>query len=257
MTQTGIGIASKPIWVDLASKDAAGSRAFYEKLFGWRVEVNPDPQYGGYGRATLDGRDAAGIGPTQSPDQPTAWSFYVAAENAAGIAQRIEAAGGKVVAPAFDVGDQGRMATFQDPAGAFFSVWQPTRMGGFQTTGSNAFSWAELNARGVEKAVPFYQGVFGWTSKRSPIPDAADYIEFQVDGESVAGATEMSPTMPAGTPSHWLVYFGVDDIDAAYRKALDLGAHEALAPQDFPGGRFAIILDPQGATLGLLRTDRA
>ena len=57
----------------------------------------------------------------------------------------------------FDVGDQGRMAVFQDPAGAFISAWQGTRMGGFQTNAPNSFSWAELNARGVEKALPFYR----------------------------------------------------------------------------------------------------
>ncbi len=38
----------KPIWVDLSSGDRAGSRAFYSRLFGWQVDVNPDPQYGGY-----------------------------------------------------------------------------------------------------------------------------------------------------------------------------------------------------------------
>ncbi len=255
MAQIAIAIASKPVWVDLASRDAAGSRAFYEKLFGWRVEVNPDPQYGGYGRATLNGKDAAGIGPTQSPDQPTAWSFYVGTEDAAGVARRVVDAGGKVVAPAFDVGDQGRMATFQDPAGAFFSVWEPTKMGGFQTQGSNAFSWAELNARGVEKAIPFYQSVFGWTTRRSKLPDAPDYVEFQIDGESIAGATELSAAVPAGTPSSWLLYFGVDDVDAMYRKALSLGASEMLAPQDFPGGRFAIISDPHGAPFGLLKAE--
>ena len=47
------------------------------------------------------------------------------------------------------VGDQGRMAVYQDPAGAFISAWQGTRMGGFQTNAPNSFGWAELNARGV------------------------------------------------------------------------------------------------------------
>ena len=33
---------------------------------------------------------------------------------------------------------------------------------------------------------------------------------------------------------------------------LDLGAKEMVAPADFPGGRFAIVSDPQGATFGLM-----
>ena len=65
-----------------------------------------------------------------------------------------------MIAPPFDVGDQGRMAVFQDPAGAFISAWQGTRMGGFQTNGANAYGWAELNARGVDKALAvLHEGV--------------------------------------------------------------------------------------------------
>src|SRR4051812_31790244 len=70
-------VANKPAWVDLGSKDAAASRDFYAKLFGWDVEVNSDPQYGGYAIAKAGGHDAAGIGPTMSPGQPTTWSFYI------------------------------------------------------------------------------------------------------------------------------------------------------------------------------------
>ena len=61
----------------------------------------------------------------------------------------------------------------------------------------------------------------------------------------------MNPMVPAEVPSYWLVYFAVDDVDASFRKAIELGAREMLGPQDFPGGRFAIVADPQGAVLGL------
>jgi predicted enzyme related to lactoylglutathione lyase len=54
-------------------------------------------------------------------------------------------------------------------------------------------------------------------------------------------------------PSYWTVYFTVDDVDRAFKQATDLGATEMLAPQDFPGGRFAIVSDPQGAVFGLLK----
>jgi hypothetical protein len=60
--------------------------------------------------------------------------------------------------------------------------------------------------------------------------------------------------VPKEVPSYWLVYFNVDDVDKAFKKAKELGAQEMLAPDDFPGGRFAIIADPQGAAFGLLKT---
>lgn len=252
MADSATAVANKPAWIDLASKDPAASRAFYGKLFGWQIEVNPDPQYGGYALAKIDGKDVAGIGGTQSPEQPTAWSFYVRTDDAEDLGRRVQTAGGTVVAPAFDVGDQGKMAVFQDPSGAFFSGWQSSQMGGFQTQGANTFSWAELNARGLEKVLPFYREVFGWTAK-STGNDAMPYTEFQVDGESVGAAMEMNPMVPAEVPSYWLAYFGVDDVDRAYRTAIDAGAREMLAPRDFPGGRFAIVSDPQGAAFGLLQ----
>ena len=52
------------------------------------------------------------------------------------------------------------------------------------------------------------------------------YTEFLRDGRPSAGAWEMSPELPAEVPSYWQIYFSVEDVDAAHRKALDLGAQE-------------------------------
>jgi predicted enzyme related to lactoylglutathione lyase len=251
MADVATRITNKPAWVDLATKDPAAARDFYTKVFGWNVEVNPDPQYGGYGLAKVGGKDAAGIGGTQSPDQPTAWSVYIGTDDIDAQANQVAAAGGTVAAPPFAVGEQGRMAVYQDPSGAFISGWEPTQMGGFQTQGANSFGWAELNARGVDSTIPFYQQVFGWTPKSVGSADQA-YTELQVEGTSIAGATEMNPMVPAGTPNYWLVYFSVNDVDATHRSAVAAGARELLAPMDFPGGRMSIVSDPQGAAFGLM-----
>jgi len=251
MAETATAIVNKPAWVDLSTKDAAAARDFYANLFGWEIEVNPDPQYGGYGRARIGGKDAAGISPTQSPEQPSAWNVYIGTDDIDALAGRVSSAGGTVVMAPFDVGDQGRMAVFQDPTGAFISAWQTKRMSGFQTDGSNAFGWADLNARGVEQALPFYEQVFGWTLKPSGSPDQP-YTEFEIDGHAFAGAAEMDPMVPASMPNYWMVYFTVDDVDRAHQKATDLGARELAAPFDFPGGRMSIVSDPQGAAFGLM-----
>jgi predicted enzyme related to lactoylglutathione lyase len=102
--------------------------------------------------------------------------------------------------------------------------------------------------------LPFYRNVFGWSTKSSPMGEGQpDYNEFQIDGQSVAGAWEMNPQIPAEVPSYWQVYFAVDDVEAAFRKALELGAKEQVAPTEYPGGQFAIVTDPQGASFGLIR----
>src|SRR5438034_1010590 len=82
-------IINKPGWVDHALSDATAARDFYSKLFGWTVEVNEDPQYGGYALARIGGQDAAGIGPLQSPDQPTVWNVYIGTDDFEGLSTKV------------------------------------------------------------------------------------------------------------------------------------------------------------------------
>jgi|SRR5438067_1579043 len=254
MAEAKTAIANKPGWVDLSTSDAAAAREFYGKLFGWQVDVNPDPQYGGYALAKVGGKDVAGIGPKMDESGPTAWMLYIGTEDADALAGKVEAAGGKVLAPPFDVGPQGRMAVFADPSGAVVSAWQPAQMGGFTQGIDSAFGWGELNARGLDKAIPFYTKLFGWTVKQSPMGEGmGDYTEFQLNGQSILGGMEMMSMVPAEVPSHWMVYFLVADVDASFKKAIELGAREMMAPSDYPGGRFAIMGDPQGASFGILK----
>ena len=56
MAEAKTAIANKPTWVDLATTDAAAAREFYSKVFGWKIEVNPDPQYCGYGMGEVGGK---------------------------------------------------------------------------------------------------------------------------------------------------------------------------------------------------------
>jgi len=251
-------VVNAPAWIDLSSRDAAASRDFYSKLFGWKLE-DGGPDSGGYFLAKLGGKDVAGIGPAQDPNAPTAWSIYIGTKDANATAKEVEAAGGKVIAPPFDVLEQGRMAVFQDPSGAFISVWQPAKMYGFDAVGKDAtYGWAELNARGIDKATAFYKKVFGWATKVTPMAEGQpDYTEFQHDGQSIAGGMEMNPMVPKEVPSYWMVYFTVADVDKAHKKAVDLGAQEMMPAQDFPGGRFSILTDPQGAAFGLLKMQQA
>jgi len=254
MAEAKTAVANKPIWVDLSSQDAAGSRDFYSKLFGWKVDVNPDPQYGGYAMAKIGGKDVAGIGPHQMPDAPSAWTVYIGTADAADSARKAKAAGGNVIVEPMQVGPQGVMAIIQDPSGAMIGVWQPKQMAGSQVMGeANSYGWAELNSRGVDKAKPFYTKLFGWGEKKSEMAEGQEYTEFLAGGESIAGGMEMNPMVPKEVPSYWLVYFNVSDVDKAHQKATQLGAKSMLEPQDFPGGRFAILSDPQGAAFGLLK----
>jgi predicted enzyme related to lactoylglutathione lyase len=115
-----------------------------------------------------------------------------------------------------------------------------------------AFTWAELSARGMDKAVAFYARALGWTTRTMPKGEGQPpYVLFMAGDQSIAGGIEMSPMVPSEVPSYWMVYFAVSDADATFKKAIDAGGHEVLAPQDFPGGRSAVVGDPQGAVFAI------
>lgn len=252
--------STRPAWIELATDDPAAAREFYGKLFDWSIEVSEDPQYGGYAMARLDGGDGdvAGITAKMMPDAPTAWSVYIETDDAAALGDAVQAAGGTVLAPAFDVGDMGRMAVFADPIGAVISVWQAAATRTFRTGEPGSFGWAELNARGRDRAVEFYEKVFGWRHETTPMGEGQpDYTQFYAGDTAIAGVMEMDANIPAEVPSYWMLYFNVGNVDAAFSKAIGLGATEMVSPSPMPGGRFAIVTDPQGAMFGLLTMDAA
>jgi predicted enzyme related to lactoylglutathione lyase/CheY-like chemotaxis protein len=245
-----------PGWFDIGT-DVAGAKEFYGRLFGWEAQdAGPVDQTGGYGFFTLGGRQVAGYGPQQNPGPPV-WSMYVMVTDADATTAAVQAAGGTVVVPPMDVMDQGRMAIFQDAGGAFFSVWQAGAHRGAQVgRQTGAFTWCELDTRDVAGATAFYDAVFGWGARTSTPaegePMSMPYTEFQLDGESIAGMMDMPPGVPAEVPDYWLLYVGVDDVDATVASATELGGSVTVPGMDFPGGRFAVLADPQGAMFGVM-----
>lgn len=241
-----------PGWVDIGT-DVEAAKAFYAPLFGWSAQdAGPVEETGGYGFFLKDGRLVAGYGPQQAPGPPF-WTTYVIVSDADDVAKKVEQAGGTVVLAAVDVMTAGRMAVFQDPQGAYISVWQPGDHQGAQLVNEpGALAWNELQTRDPEGSKAFYTAVFGWeqhTHAEGPMP----YTEFKVGGASIAGMLPMPPMIPKEVPPHWLVYFAVDDTDAAVAKAGELGGVVRMPPMDVPVGRFSVLADPQGATFAVIR----
>lgn len=241
-----------PSWIDIGT-DTEAAKPFYEALLGWTSQdAGPVEETGGYGFFLKNGKLVAGYGPQQNPGPP-AWTTYVSVDDADQTAKKAEAAGGTVVMPPMDVMTAGRMAVLQDPQGAFISLWQPGAHHGAQLVNEpGSFCWNELNARDTEAAKVFYTATFGWdevTHAEGPMP----YTEFKLGGESVCGMMPMPPMIPAQVPSHWLVYFAVDDTDTAVARVGELGGAVRMPPMDVPVGRFSVLSDPQGATFAVIK----
>ena len=61
---------------------------------------------------------------------------------------------------------------------------------------------------------------------------------------------------PEGTPSHWIVYFGTADVDAAVAAVERLGGGVMQPSMDTPYGRMAFVTDPFGAPFALHQAPR-
>jgi hypothetical protein len=239
-------------WVDHATKDLEVSNSFYGTLFGWEAEDQGE-EMGHYTLLRKGEKTVAGNMKVMMEGQPSAWVSYVSVDDADTTVDRAKKAGGMVFVEPMDVADIGRMAVFADPTGAAIGVWQPKSFHGAEVANeAGTFVWNELNTRDVPTAKSFYTKVFGWQPNDLDM-EAMKYTEWRLGDRSVAGMMTMPDMVPAEVPAHWLVYFGVDDTDAAVSRASELGATTFVPPTDIPPGRFAVLADPDGAAFAVIK----
>lgn len=235
-----------PSWVDLASPAPDASARFYGELLGWESVAAGPESYGFFKR---DGLTVAGLAPAEA-GRPPAWTTYVAVEDAAATAARVEAAGGSMVIPPGAAGEAGTVAIFSDGAdGAVFGVWQPGRHRGAElVNATGALTMNELDTRDLDDAARFYGEVFGWSVEPIEVAGQVVYGSVRLDGRLVAGMLPMGPQFPPRVPAHWVPYFGVTGLEEAAERARGLGAAVLAGPQQVPSGRFFVLRDPHGAS---------
>ena len=111
-----------------------------------------------------------------------------------------------------------------------------------------AFSWNELTTTDPKAALEFYTKLFGWDTEVMHM-DCMDYTIVKAGERPIGGVMAAEPGMPAT----WASYVTVDNIDETARLAESLGGKVRVPPTDIPEvGRFAILLDPQGAVIAAI-----
>ncbi|HWM58475.1 MAG TPA: VOC family protein [Pseudonocardia sp.] len=237
-----------PCWVDIAVPDVAEAMMFYRSVLGWSY-VDTGPELNHYTVCRTFRRDAAAIGPAPSTTQPSAWTVYLASDDADTTAKLIVENGGTLVVEPADVGHNGRMCVALDPCGGMFGVWQAIETIGVEIIDEpGALVWTDARLTEPAVGMDFYAAVFGYDYQ--PVPGAPDgYSTFAVGGRTAGGMGGMLGS--TGAPSHWLAYFAVDDVDATVADAAVVGGLVRQPPQDTPFGRTALLSDRFGATFGL------
>ena len=106
--------------------------------------------------------------------------------------------------------------------------------------------------RDYERAQAFYAAVFGYDFSEIG-DDNFRYATIDLEGRPVGGIGLLPAEVPKEVPSHWRVYFAVDDADAALSKAQALGGVILRAAEDMPYGRWGDASDGQGAMFALIK----
>jgi predicted enzyme related to lactoylglutathione lyase len=246
-------------WIELATTDQNSAKNFYTSLFGWTVDDSPMGPGDFYSMFKLNGRDTGAACTLRKEQQeqgvPPHWTLYIAVNNADEAVVKAGQLGGKVLAPAFDVFEAGRMAAMQDPTGASFCVWQPKANQGTGISGDGTFCWADLSTPDPQQAAKFYSGLFGWQATTGE-HDPSGYLHIKNGEDFIGGippANRHNPKMPA----HWLIYFQVADCEAVAAKAKQLGANIIMPPRLMENvGTIGIVADPQGVVFAIFKSAR-
>jgi predicted enzyme related to lactoylglutathione lyase len=107
------------------------------------------------------------------------------------------------------------------------------------------FVWHELVTPNGKGAHEFYSKAVGW--KTQGWEQDSSYQMFVASTGPLGATVESRDGVP-----RWIPYVGTDDVDATAEAAKRLGATVATEPADIPnGGRYAILVDPNGATFGV------
>jgi predicted enzyme related to lactoylglutathione lyase len=202
-------------WVELTTTDQSAAKSFYGGLLGWEANDRPvgDGDYV-YSMMQVDGKNVGAI--ATQPDQ----------QREAGVPPTWSSYVSVENADATAERAKELGATVHAPP---FDVMDVGRMAVIQDPQGAMFELWQPKAH------------FG-----AALVNAPGALK---NGDANAGG--IRPLPDPGPPPHWLVYFGVEDIDAALAKAQELGGTKHAGPIDIGIAKIAIVADPQGAVFAL------
>jgi len=108
-------------WNELMARDVGKAKRFYADTLGWSFDAMPMPGGGSYWIAKMGDTPVGGIFDISGPDYagvPEGWMPYIAVDDVDARAKKAVAAGAKIMKPAFDVPNVGRILILQEPGGA-------------------------------------------------------------------------------------------------------------------------------------------
>jgi predicted enzyme related to lactoylglutathione lyase len=118
-------MANPFVHVELHTNDLAKAKAFYTKLFGWKLQDMPMPGGGTYTMLDVGEGTGGGMMTAQPTGSPPRWQAYVGVEDVAASTRNAKELGAKVMMDKTEIPGAGWMSVIVDPTGATIALWQP------------------------------------------------------------------------------------------------------------------------------------
>jgi predicted enzyme related to lactoylglutathione lyase len=113
------------------------------------------------------------------------------------------------------------------------------------------FVWHDLMTPNPAGSHEFYGKTVGW--KQQSWDQDPSYLMFAAPSGPIGGTVEARAQTP-----QWLAYIGVTDIEATIATATQSGGRVQTPTTSLPnGGRYAVLVDPQGAEFGVHASNTA
>ena len=120
-------------WNELMTRAPDKAKAFYAETLGWAFDAMPMPGGGTYWVCMQGDRPAGGVFEMSDPmfdGAPEQWFAYIAVDDVDARCAKVQAAGGVVARPPWDVPGVGRIAVVRDANGAAIGLMTPAPMPG-------------------------------------------------------------------------------------------------------------------------------
>jgi len=114
------------VHVELATKNVPKAKAFYAKLFKWKLVTHPSPTPAGtYTMIDVGEGTGGGMMKQMMPGAGSAWMPYVLVKDIDKATKKAKKLGGKICKDVTEVAEMGWLSIIIDPTGARFGLWEP------------------------------------------------------------------------------------------------------------------------------------
>ncbi len=247
------------IWADLFSSDVDASINFYTNTFGWKVTQNSS-NTDRYLLHTAEGEPVANIIRYTAATEKTknaVWVGYISTRDVKETIQKAEPLGSHVFQKQKQLDEGVIRAVISDLQGGVIGLQQLDE-GKVKSTlwSQGLWAWAQLFSQNPQQAVSFYSRLLGYDFKKGN--DEAQERSFILMNEGKARMAVAPLPKDVAQRDRWVGFISVENINETVTLAKKMGGSLLYAPssESFEPS-LAIIIDPNGALMGLIETEAA